>query len=335
MRTLVLERPGIMVWHDVSEPACQPDEALVRIRQCGVCGTDRHAYNGRQPFLSYPIRLGHELSAEVMAAPEGSAVKLGDRCAINPYVFCGACAACRMGKENCCETMRVLGVHIDGGHAPRLAVPVAKLHVSAALSLETLALVEPLVIGYHAVMRAGLAPDDAAAVVGQGPIGIAVALFARAAGAELVIVEKRRDCLARSEQILGVRGLAPGSDLPHRVRSCLGGDLPRVVFDATGDPDAMQASFDLPGHGGVLVFVGHFPGDVTFHDPDFHRRELTLLASRNGTTEDFRAVLRELEAGTVDAECMITHRFAFNEMHHRFAELDAMPSLVKAMITIS
>ena len=335
MRTLVLERSGVMAWHDAREPTCQPHEALVRIRQCGVCGTDRHAYNGRQPFLTYPIRLGHELSAEVVAAPEGSAVKPGDRCAINPYVFCGACIACRMGKENCCESMRVLGVHMDGGHAPRLAVPVANLLVSNGLSLESLALVEPLVIGYHAVMRAGLVPGDSAVVVGQGPIGIAVAFFARATGAELVIVEKRPDCLERSEQILGVRGLAPGSDLPHRLRLCLGGELPRVVFDATGNPEAMHSSFDLPGHGGSLVFVGHFPGDVTFNDPDFHRRELTLLASRNGTTEDFRAVLRYLEDGTVDAACMITHRFAFDEMHRRFADLDTMPGLVKAMITIS
>ena len=336
MQTLVLETPGVFVWKEAAEPEPGPGEVLVRVRRCGVCGTDIHAFAGRQPFFTYPRRLGHELAVEVLAAPPDAAVAPGDLCAVEPYYFCGSCAACRSGKTNCCRRLELIGVHLDGGHAPLLAVPADKLHPNTTLSLEELALVEPLVIGAHAVERAALVPGEPVAVVGMGPIGLGVALYAQAAGADLAVVDINEDRLAFAQQILGdVHALMAGDGLAGRLQSAFGGDLPRAVFDVTGSPQAMRTSFDLPDHGGRLIFVGLFQGDFAFPDPDFHRRELTILSSRNGRPDNFRHVLACLEDGSVDARPLITHRFAFDEMPARFPTLHQTPGLIKAMITIA
>ena len=336
MQTLVLETPGIFVWKEAAEPKLEPGEVLVRVRRCGVCGTDIHAFAGRQPFFTYPRRLGHELAVEVLDAPPDAVVKPGDLCAVEPYYFCGSCVACRMGKTNCCRSLQLIGVHIDGGHAPLIAVPADKLHANTALSLEELALVEPLVIGAHAVERAALVPDEPVAVVGMGPIGLSVALYARVAGVDLAVVDINEDRLDFAAQLLGsAHPILAGDSLAERLRSVFGGDLPRAVFDVTGSPHAMRASFDLPDHGGRLIFVGLIKGDFAFPDPDFHRRELTILSSRNGRPDNFRHVIASLEDGTVDARPLITHRYAFAEMPVRFPTLHQTPDLIKAMITIA
>src|ERR1039457_832161 len=151
------------------------------------------AFAGNQPFFTYPRILGHELGVEVLAVGAGVAnVKPGDRCSVEPYLDCQKCIACRRGKPNCCANLRVLGVHIDGGMREQLVVPARKLHPSAALSPDQLALVEPLGIGCHAVERAGLEPGEFALVIGAGPIGLAVMQFALEKGAQVIALDVNR-----------------------------------------------------------------------------------------------------------------------------------------------
>ncbi|MFZ4682101.1 MAG: alcohol dehydrogenase catalytic domain-containing protein, partial [Terrimicrobiaceae bacterium] len=185
MKTLVLESPGRLVLTESPDLAAPPDGwALVRVRRIGVCGTDIHAYNGNQPFFSYPRILGHELGVEIVDVGENDeGLNPGDRCAVEPYLNCGRCIACRRGKENCCTSLQVLGVHVDGGQREFLHVPTAKLHGSRWLSLDQLALVETLGIGAHAVNRAAVEAGETVLVIGAGPIGMAVIQFAGAAGA--------------------------------------------------------------------------------------------------------------------------------------------------------
>ena len=330
MRVLDLAAPGRFAWRDVPEPQPAQDEVLVRVRYAGVCGTDLHAFAGRQPFLEYPRRLGHELCVEPVEAD------LSARYAVNPYLHCGHCQSCALGRTNCCESLEVLGVHTDGGHAPLLAVPRSHLYSSAVLSEEVMALVEPLVVGHHAVGRAQLGEGTPTLIVGMGPIGMAVALFAKHRQAHLVVCEPREDRRQACREMLDLdHVLMPGPGLEQEVRNTLNGQLPEVVMDATGSPGAMHASFGLAAHGGRCVFVGHYPGDYTFHEPDFHRRELTLVASRNGTHEDFVSVIAALESGEVDAAPLITHRYRFEEAPEVFPGLPTMPGLVKALIAIS
>lgn len=284
----------------------------MRVARVGICGTDLHAYRGRQPFFTYPRILGHELGVEVLALGPGteqSGLRIGDHCAVEPYLNCGVCNACRRGKTNCCEQLRVLDVHQDGGMRETLLVPAHKLHRSDKLPLEHLAVVEMLCIGAHAVRRTQLEPGEPALVIGAGPIGLGVAQFARLAGADVAVLEISAQRRAFCEAHLpGVRVAAPGAAPADTARDLFQGDLPTAVFDATGNAQSMMAAFGLVANGGRLTLVGLVQSDLTFHDPEFHRREMTLLSSRNATGEDFAAVIAALESGQVNLAPWITHR---------------------------
>ena len=170
MRTIVLSQPGSFSMTETPCPrSADPGEALLRVRRIGICGTDLHAFRGRQPFFSYPRILGHELGVEVLEVGANErGIAAGDRCAVEPYLYCGHCVACRRGKTNCCVDLKCLGVHVDGGMRETIVLPVDRLHKSATLSLDQLALVETLGIGAHAVDRAELVPGEWALVVGRG-----------------------------------------------------------------------------------------------------------------------------------------------------------------------
>ena len=294
---------------DVPEPAAPPAGWVqVRVRRVGICGTDLHAYAGRQPFFRYPRVLGHELAVTVHAiATDVTTVAVGDDVAVRPYLECGTCRACRSGRTNCCERLTVLGVHIDGGMCTYINLPATHLHHAHGVSLEGLALVEMLSIGFHAVRRANPRSDDRIVVVGLGPIGLGVCLAARARGLAVIAVDPsaNRRAFATAQHLVCL-AIDPGSDVLAAVRAACGDTLPDVVLDATGHPAAMEASFTLPINSGTLVYVGLVQGDLRFADPEFHRRELTLLASRNATAEDFDAVIAALPS--IDIAAWVTHR---------------------------
>ncbi|MCB1232573.1 MAG: zinc-binding alcohol dehydrogenase family protein [Verrucomicrobiae bacterium] len=335
---IILAEPGRFESALGEVPAAGPNEALVRIRHIGVCGTDIHAFHGRQPFFEYPRILGHELGGEVILAPDGSDLKTGDIVAVEPYLNDPDSPASRRGKTNCCESLRVLGVHCDGGMRPVIAVPVEKLHRSQTLSTEQLALVEMLCIGRHAVERARVDSGEFALVIGAGPIGMSVLQFLQTKTDRVAVADISESRLAFCREGLGV-DLTLLSGGPDPVESTLralsgSGELPTVIFDASGNAGSMMGTFDLAAHGGRIVFVGLFQGEVRFNDPNFHRRELTVMSSRNATANDFREVIRAIETGVVDTTPWITHRLGLGEVPARFAEVIASPTLRKAVIAV-
>lgn len=338
MLTIALEAPGRFVaLPDTPEPEVPAGHALVRVHRIGVCGTDLHAYRGRQPFFNYPRILGHELGVEVIEPGEPSAgLKPGDRCSLEPYMNCGQCIACRRGKPNCCTQLKVLGVHTDGGMRPLITVPAHKLHPSALLSFDQLALVETLGIGAHAVERAGLEPGEFVLVIGAGPIGLSVIQFAQAAGARVAVMDTSANRLEFCRRQLHVHALidANAPDAEAQILAQGGGEPPTAVFDATGNAISMMAAFRRPAAGGKLIFVGLVQGDLTFNDPEFHRRELTVFASRNARPETFRSIIAAIEAGRIDTSPWITHRMDLAEIPARFENIAADPTLLKAMITV-
>ncbi len=323
MHQIVLEQPGHFAQRDAPPPGPGAREALIRIRRVGVCGTDYHAFQGNQPFFTYPRILGHELSGEVASAPENSrGLRPGDRVAVEPYLNCGECHACRAGKRNCCEHLRVLGVHTDGGMQALLAVPVERLHKSERLTLDQLALVEPLSIGAHAVARSGMRNGESVLVIGAGPIGLAVTQFALAARGRVRVLEinpARREFAARFR----VEILERPDDR-----------LADIVFDATGNATSMEQSVGRVAHGGRLVFVGLVQSAVAIDDPLFHRREITLLASRN-SVDDFPRIIRMIEQGQIDTAPWITHRLNLAEVPLRFPDLPRETNCIKAMIEVT
>ena len=302
--TLVCAEPGRLTLEQRPVPRPAPGEVLVRPLRVGICGTDYHIFEGKHPFLDYPRVMGHELAVEVVDATES--LKASEVCVVNPYLACGQCVACRNGKPNCCVRIAVLGVHRDGGMTGLLAVPAGNLVPAPGLSPDQCAAVEFLSIGAHAVRRGAVSERDRILVVGAGPIGLGVALFARRAGASVVVVDRDAERSDSAYAITGAETVPPEADpIDYGLSDAAGFD---VVFDATGSPQSMEKGFDYVAHGGRYVLVSVVKEPITFMDPDFHRKEMTLLGSRNATAEDFQAVIVAIREGAVPIDRLVTHR---------------------------
>ncbi len=338
MRAIMLEAPEHLRLYTITEPLTPgPGEALVRVHRVGVCGTDYHAFQGSQPFFTFPRILGHELGVEVVAVgPDVQNVAVGARCVVRPYLECGHCWPCLHGKPNCCVNMQVLGVHIDGGMREFTLLPASHLHAAQELTYDQLALVEPLAVGAHAVARAQIATDERVLVLGAGPIGLAVTQFALLSDVHVAVMDISEQRLAFVRRYMPeatvIDGRGSGLDA---LRSINGDDLPSVVFDATGNPSSMQASFSYVEHGGRLIFVGLFSGDVTFHDPFFHSHEMTLLSSRNALGADFQRCILALQQGRIDITPWITHRASIETFVEVFPDwIESAGSVIKGLVSV-
>ena len=309
--------------------ASPPGWVLVDLAAAGICGTDYHIFEGKHPYLEYPRVIGHELSGYVASDAEGW--NKGQLVVINPYIACGKCRACLRGKPNCCMAIGVLGVHRDGGMCERIAVPAGNLYDASALSVRDAALVEFLAIGAHAVRRSEATAGDRVLVTGAGPIGLGTALFARLAGAEVHMMD------ISAERLEAAKAL--GFSLLHMAdRPLLEGELADgfdTVFDATGNPTAMEAGFGHVAHGGTYVFVSVVKGDLTFSDAEFHKREMKLVGSRNAQTPDFLHVMDALSSGAIDGGKLVSTVLALEELPEKLPALAADRSgFIKVLVAL-
>jgi alcohol dehydrogenase len=339
MQALLLERPQSFRFIDVPEPGSPgAGEALVRVEAVGICGTDYGGYLGTMPFFSYPRIPGHELGVEVVEVGAGvTNVKPGDRCCVEPYINCQACHSCIRGLTNCCAHHQTLGVHCDGGLRRLFTVPARKLHPSPRLSPAQNALVETLAIGCHAIDRAAPKPGDTVLIIGAGPIGLSALEFAKVAGARVIVMDMVPTRLDFVRTAMGVTDtlLATGTpDDEEQVSRITDGRMCEVVVDATGSAASMGAALAVCSFGGRLVYVGITQGEVAFpHAPVMHRRELTILASRNALSRDFSRIIGLIEDGTIDSRPWITHRLSFAELPAAFPGLLSPASgVIKAVV---
>ncbi|OXM86753.1 zinc-binding alcohol dehydrogenase family protein [Paenibacillus rigui] len=337
MRQIVCEQIEQFKLVETQEPTLTAGEAIVRIKRIGICGTDLHAYKGNQPFFSYPRVLGHELAGYVEQVGEGvNDLQVGNQVSVIPYLHCGTCIACRNGKTNCCTAMRVLGVHEDGGMRELVSLPADYLIKTDGLTLDQSAMLEPLSIGAHAVRRSELRAGEIVLVIGAGPIGLGVMILAKQRGATVIAMDINDERLAFCLEWAGADHAIHALQQPQEQLAALtNGEMPTVVFDATGNGRSMTDSFGLVAHGGKLIYVGLVKADITFHDPEFHKRELTLMGSRNATTEDFNTVRAALESGSIDIERFITHRASFEGMIEQFETwLKPESKVIKAIVSL-
>lgn len=341
MKALQLSEPKSFRILDIPEPSAPgPGEVLVRIHRVGICGTDFSGYLGKMPFFSYPRIPGHELGVEVVAVGEGvTRVRIGDRCSVEPYLNCQRCSACRRGHTNCCEQNQTLGVMCDGGLCDRMLLPERKLHPAPGLSWEQAALVETLAIGCHAVNRGAPKASENVLVVGAGPIGLSVIEFAKLSGARTLVMDMNPRRLEFVRDVMGVpdtllvRG--DGSDLAA-LTEATGGELAHVVVDATGSNRSMSQALQYCAFAGRLVYVGITQAELTFpHAPVLHRRELTLMASRNALPGDFTRIIGLIAEGRINTRPWITHEAAFADVPGRFADwLNPEAGVIKAVVSL-
>ncbi|KQT54094.1 dehydrogenase [Aureimonas sp. Leaf454] len=335
MRAVVTREPGRLDFVDdaVAEEV-RPGWIAVDIRHVGICGTDYHITEGKHPFLEYPRIMGHELSG--VTASAGIDMAPGTPVIVNPYISCGSCIACRRGKPNCCTRIAVLGVHTDGGLRERIVVPEGNLYPAGDLSLRDAAMVEFLAIGAHAVRRAEAEPGARALVIGIGPIGLGAAIFAKIAGLDVTLLDTSVERLGFAREALGfersvIAGPAAAGEIAHMTE----GDGFDVVFDATGNARSIEAGFSFVAHGGSYVLVSVVRDEIRFSDPEFHKREMRLIASRNATRVDFEHVMAAIRAGQVPTDRLATHRATLEEAPERIKSWAHEKSgLIKAIIDL-
>jgi 2-desacetyl-2-hydroxyethyl bacteriochlorophyllide A dehydrogenase len=337
MNVLVCTKPGKLEYEKREKPVLSDNRAIIKIKRIGICGTDLHAYEGTQPFLSYPRILGHELSGELVDSDHAPGFEKGETVSFIPYFNCGTCIACRMGKPNCCTSIQVCGVHIDGGMAEYLSIPSSTLLHANGLSLDEMALLEPLAIGAHGVRRAAIAPGEFVLAVGAGPIGLGTMEFARIAGGKIIALDVNEQRLAFCRDKLKVPHTinAQDPDVYEQIRNITAGDMPTVIIDATGSQKAINQAFQYMAHGSRYVLIGLQRGEINFSHPEFHKREGTLMSSRNATRADFEHVLASMKNGSVDSRTYITHRVSFDEVKTNFDQwLDPRTGVIKAMVEL-
>jgi 2-desacetyl-2-hydroxyethyl bacteriochlorophyllide A dehydrogenase len=334
MKALVCTTPCHFDYINTEMPAPAKGETLLKIERIGICGTDLHAFEGTQPYFNYPRILGHELAATIVET-KAVGFTAGDKVTIIPYMHCGNCIACNCGKNNCCVNMRVFGVHIDGGMREFVTVPNHALLKSEGLSLDELALIEPLAIGAHAVKRAAVANGEFVLVIGAGPIGLGIAQFARIAGAHVIVVDVNDDRLQFCTTHVGIEHTINPlkQDVMESLKQITSNNMPTVVIDATGNLGAINNAFAYLAHGGRYVLVGLQKEHISFSQPEFHKREATLMSSRNANVSDFEHVMDCIKNGLVQPANYITHKVAFDEVATQFETwLHPNSKVVKAMI---
>jgi 2-desacetyl-2-hydroxyethyl bacteriochlorophyllide A dehydrogenase len=334
MLTVICDAPGSLRAFDRDMPVRAPGDVLLRVRRVGICGTDLHIFTGNQPYLEYPRVMGHELAGEVCEAPPDTGLRPGDAVYVMPYLSCGRCRACLQGKTNCCVNLQVLGVHRDGALAEYLAVPAAFVHRAEGLSLDQAAMLEFLAIGAHAVRRGDVQPGQRVLVVGTGPIGMAALLFAKLRGGEVTALDARAERVRFCRERLGAHaGVGIGPDDEAELGGLTEGEFFDVVFDATGNAKAMERGFRFIAHGGKYVLVSIVRDHITFSDPEFHKREATLMGSRNATMEDFQAVIDAMRSGRIPHAALNTHRLPLAGLPQHFKSLlDPAQGVIKAIV---
>lgn len=338
MKALVCNTPGNFEYVEKKKPVLVKKHAIIQIRRIGICGTDLHAFEGTQPFFQYPRIFGHELAGDLLEFDDAPGFEVGEKVTFIPYFNCGKCIACRSGKPNCCVKINVCGVHIDGGLVEYLLVPSYSLVHGQGLSYDELALVEPLSIGAHGVRRAGIKPNEFVLVVGAGPIGLGTIKFSQIAGGRVIVMDINDRRLEYAKTRLKVPyTINPYSqDALKALNEITNGDMPTVVFDATGSREAINNALNYMAHGARYVLVGLQKNEICFSHPEFHKREGMLMSSRNATREDFEYVIKCMKEGLVKPANYITHKVKFDQVKQEFDHwLDPSSGVMKAMAELN
>ncbi|TIN31777.1 MAG: zinc-binding alcohol dehydrogenase family protein [Mesorhizobium sp.] len=337
MKVVRCAEPGKLVFEEQQAPGSPPEGwALVNVAYVGICGTDYHIFEGRHPYLAYPRVMGHEFSGTIAAINAPVDLSVGEQVLVNPYLACAKCAACRQGKPNCCVAIEVLGVHRDGAMSEQILVPAQNLIPATGLSPIEAATVEFLAIGAHAVRRSMAGPGNRVLVIGAGPIGLGVALFARIARQQVTIMDVDAGRLAFAVRQLGFLVIDGSSgSILETIAGRTAGTGFDVVYDATGNTGSIESAFAYVAHGGVMVMVSVVQGDITFSDPQFHKREMMLIGSRNATHADFQHVIASIQAGKIPIDQLVTHRTTLRDSPRDIAIwAHEKAGLIKAIIDV-
>jgi len=338
MKATVLRAPGEAAVDQVPEPETTGEgNILLKVRKIGLCGSDLNSYRGRNPLVTYPRILGHEIAATVAVLnPNHPELQPGTAVTVSPYTSCGRCASCRRGRPNACQFNQTLGVQRDGALAEFIAVPADRLY-RAHLSLKELCLVEPLTVGFHAAARGRVTPADTVAIIGCGGVGLGAVAGAAFRGATVIGIDVEDTKLATARKAGATHTINSASENLHtRLSEITGGHGPDVFIEAIGLPQTFRAAVEEVAFTGRVVYIGYAEQEVAYETRLFVQKELDILGSRNAQPDDFRDVIRMLEEHRFPVDDAITHMVAMDEAPQILAAWDRDPARFgKIMIDVS
>jgi 2-desacetyl-2-hydroxyethyl bacteriochlorophyllide A dehydrogenase len=334
MKALSLVGPGRVEIKEIAEPIRQSGDLLLKVEMVGLCGTDLNSFRGKNPLVTYPRILGHEISATVVEG--NSNLTKGTHVTVSPYTSCGKCPSCRRGRGNACRANETFGVQRDGAITERIAVPVEKIYPST-LPLKSLCLVEPLTVGFHAAARGRVSSQDVVAVFGCGGVGLGAIAGAAFRGARTVAIDLDEAKLAIA-RLAGATDLINSSheNVRDRLREITSGDGPDVMIEAVGVAETFQLAVEQVAFTGRVVYIGYAKEPVSYETKLFVQKELDILGSRNALPEDFRAVMAMLDAGRFPVDETVTAIVSLHEAADVLAKWSEHPAaFTKIMVDLN
>jgi len=338
MRAAIIEGAYEMRVGEVDTPRLGAGEVLVAVGAAGVCAGDLHIYHGRNPYATLPQICGHEVAgtiAEVAAGAGGSGGPApGERVVVEPFLGCGQCYPCRIGKSNCCVRLTILGVNRAGGYAEFLTAPATHVHrIPETMSDSLASFTEPVAIAVQSCRRGGVRAGDVALVLGCGPIGLALLEVARHRGAAVIAADVLPERLEVAAQ-LGADALLADDGLPRRILDRTNGEGAHVVIEATGNVRALEQAAEMVAYGGRIVVVGLMKAGVEAKFPalDFTRKEMTVVGSR-ASVGCFPESLALLSSGAIRFP-RVASEYSMWEAPGVFADLARNPAGVNKAVLL-
>ncbi|MBB6218521.1 2-desacetyl-2-hydroxyethyl bacteriochlorophyllide A dehydrogenase [Anaerosolibacter carboniphilus] len=323
MKVVHIKEAGKVEVVEMEKPIPKNGEALLKIKYCGICGSDIATYTGNQPFATYPRIPGHEFSAEIVEIEANDfGLEKGMIVTANPYFNCGNCYSCQRGQVNCCESNETMGVQRDGSFAEYITMPIERIYNGNRLSAKTLALIEPFSISYHAVNRGDIQKGDNVLVLGAGAIGIFAMISAKLRGAKVYIADVFDGRLEHAK-MMGAHGVIniTKEDLKERVGEITSGNGMDVCIEAAGLPQTFLNTIDCAAFGGKIVLIGNGKKETTFNHSILLKKELDVYGSRN-SLNDFVPLIELVSQGAVDIDKMVTDVFELEHVIDAFEALN-------------
>ncbi len=330
MKAIKLEKPWDISCVEMEKPAAPgKGQALIKIMTAGVCGSDIGAFRGTNGLVSYPRVIGHELAGIIEAIDEEDnpkGFKAGDEVIIDPYIYCGECYPCSIGRTNCCTSLKVLGVQTEGGMAEYFCHP-SKLLVKkpAEMSWTLAAMAEPLTISLHGVHRGGLKAGEYCAIYGAGPIGLLAGMVAEAYGAHAILIDIVQERLDFAKE-LGIEYIInSGKEDPAAVVSEItGGQMAQQVMECTGANPCIRGSLDLVSNAGRITFTGWPKKETSLPTDVFTKKEIDIRGARTSAGE-FEEAIDLIVSGKVDIIKILTKTVSMEEAPETITDIEKNP----------
>lgn len=327
MLAIKYEKPWDVTCVNTEKPVPGQGEALIKVRSAGICGSDIGAFRGTNPLVTYPRIIGHEIAGEIISIPENKkGLKAGDHVIVDPYMYCGACYPCSLGRTNCCEDLKVLGVHVDGGMSEYFTHPADMLwKLPDDMPWELAPIAEPLTIALHGIHRGRLKKGEHVAIIGAGPIGILAAMGALAYGAEPIMIDLVEERLEEARR-LGVRYTIQSGkeDVAAKTAGYTDGRMAELVMECSGANAAIQMSLDIAANAGRITFTGWPKNETPLMTGTITKKEVDILGARTSANE-FEEAIELIHTGKVDAGKILTKVISLQETPDTIRDIEKNP----------